>query len=76
MWQKLKDKDYERCMGIMKTVAFDDSNITWQILGDYKHLHYSILDVDSEDAAADALFKFAEKEKIFPHRHRGKFLEV
>jgi len=55
----------------MNKVAFDDSNIDWQILGSYKHLHYSILDVDSAEATADVLFKFAANEKIFLHRHLG-----
>jgi hypothetical protein len=55
----------------MNKVAFDDSNINWQVLGDYEHLHYSILDVDSEDATADVLFKFAANEKSFLHRHLG-----
>ncbi len=55
----------------MNKVAFDDSNINGQVLGDYEHLHYSILDVDSEDATADVLFKFAANEKVFLHRHLG-----
>ena len=55
----------------MNTSTFDDSNINWQILGDYEHLHYSILDVDNENATADVLFKFTANEKVFLHRHLG-----
>ena len=55
----------------MSTHTFDDSNIDWQRLGDFEHLHYSILDVDSENNIADVLFKFAANEKILLHRHLG-----
>ena len=53
----------------MPTHAFDDRNITWNKLGDYLHLHYSILDVDEKNGIADVLFKFAANEKIVLHRH-------
>ena len=53
----------------MPTHAFDDSNIKWNRLGDYLHLHYSILDVDEKNGIADVLFKFAANEKIVLHRH-------
>ena len=53
----------------MPTHAFDDSNITWNRLGDYLHLHYSILDIDEKNGIADVLFKFAANEKIVLHRH-------
>jgi quercetin dioxygenase-like cupin family protein len=55
----------------MSANTFDDSNIDWQRLGDFEHLHYSILDVDSENNVADVLFKFAANEKILLHRHLG-----
>ena len=55
----------------MSTHTFDDSNIDWQRLGDFEHLHFSILDVDSENKIADVLFKFAANEKILLHRHLG-----
>ena len=55
----------------MSTHTFDDSNIDWQRLGNFEHLHYSILDVDSENKIADVLFKFAANEKILLHRHLG-----
>ena len=53
----------------MPTHAFDDRNIKWNRLGDYLHLHYSILDVDEKNGIADVLFKFAANEKIVLHRH-------
>ena len=53
----------------MPTHTFDDRNITWNRLGDYLHLHYSILDVDEKNGIADVLFKFAANEKIVLHRH-------
>ena len=58
-------------MNTLNTSNFDDSNIDWQRLGDYEHLHYSILDVDPENATADVLFKFSANEKVFLHRHLG-----
>jgi hypothetical protein len=53
----------------MSNHTFDDSNITWNRLGDFEHLHYSILAVDEENHVADVLFKFAGNEKIVLHRH-------
>ncbi len=53
----------------MQTYAFDDRNIKWNMLGDFPHLHYSILDVDEKYGIADVLFKFAANEKIVLHRH-------
>ena len=53
----------------MATHTFDDSNISWEKLGDFEHLLYSILDVDQENKVADVLFKFAANEKIILHRH-------
>ena len=58
-------------ISIVNKPTFDDSNINWQVLGDYEHLHYSILDVDSENAIADVLFKFTANERVFLHRHLG-----
>ena len=49
--------------------TFDDSHIRWNRLGDFEHLHYSILDVDEKNGIADVLFKFAANQKIVLHRH-------
>lgn len=53
----------------MTTYAFDDTNITWNRLGDFEHLHFSILAIDQKNSIADVLFKFAANEKIVLHRH-------
>lgn len=55
----------------MTTHTFDDSNISWNRLGDFEHLHYSILAIDEENRIADVLFKFAANEKIVLHRHKA-----
>ena len=53
----------------MTVHTFDDSNIRWNRLGDFEHLHYSILDVDEKNGIADVLFRFAAQQKIVLHRH-------
>ena len=53
----------------MSTHAFDDSQITWKTIGDFKHLHYDILAIDEENGLSEVLFKFAAGEKIVLHRH-------
>lgn len=53
----------------MPAHSFDDSNITWNRLGELEHLHYSILAIDKKRSIADVLFKFAANEKIMLHRH-------
>jgi quercetin dioxygenase-like cupin family protein len=53
----------------MATHTFDDRNIRWNRLGDFEHLHYSILDIDETNHIADVLFKFAANQKIVLHRH-------
>ena len=53
----------------MTTHTFDDSHIRWNRLGDFQHLHYSILDVDEKNGIADVLFKFAANQQIVLHRH-------
>lgn len=55
----------------MSNYVFDDGNITWNRLGDFEHLHYSILAVDEEKNIAEVLFKFAANERIVLHRHKA-----
>ncbi len=55
----------------MTVHTFDDSNIKWNRLGDFEHLHYSILAIDEKNRIADVLFKFAANEKIVLHRHKA-----
>jgi quercetin dioxygenase-like cupin family protein len=53
------------------THKFDDTHIKWQTLGDFEHLHYSILDIDEDNKIIDALFKFAAHQQIVLHRHKA-----
>lgn len=53
----------------MPAYAFDDAHISWKRLGDFDHLHYSILDIDKTHQIADVLFKFAANQQIVLHRH-------
>ncbi len=53
----------------MTMCKFDDSQIDWKTIGDFQHLHYSILAIDEEHGVSDVLFKFAANEKIVLHRH-------
>ena len=55
----------------MAAHAFDDSNITWHRLGDFEHLHYSILAIDEQRHIAEVLFRFAANEQIVLHRHKA-----
>ncbi|KJV07680.1 hypothetical protein [Methylocucumis oryzae] len=55
----------------MSLYRFDDSRIRWQTLGNFEHLWYFILDVDSDGHIADLLFKFAAGQKIVLHRHKA-----
>ena len=48
---------------------FDDRNIGWRELGDFKHFVVSIFAVDEEKNVADFIVKFAANEQIFLHRH-------
>ncbi|MFT6328830.1 MAG: quercetin dioxygenase-like cupin family protein [Bermanella sp.] len=54
----------------MAAYTFDDSNISWKTLGDFEHLHFSILNIDEINKISDVLFKFAANEKIVMHRHK------
>jgi quercetin dioxygenase-like cupin family protein len=53
----------------MAAYNFDDRNIKWNRLGDLKHLHYSILNIDEPNYIVDILFKFDASENIILHRH-------
>jgi hypothetical protein len=54
----------------MSTFGFDDRHITWRRLGDLDHIHYSILDIDTDKKIADVLFKFEAHQPIILHRHK------
>lgn len=53
----------------MAFYAFDDHNIRWNTLGDFKHLAYHILNIDKNLQIIDVLFKFAANQQIVLHRH-------
>ena len=49
--------------------AFDDRNIRWYELGDFKHFVFAMFDVDVSQKVVDFVLKFPPNEKIFLHRH-------
>jgi hypothetical protein len=55
----------------MQTYQFDDHNIRWNKLGDFKYLLYSILDIDENNKIIDVLFKFSANQQIVLHRHKA-----
>lgn len=54
----------------MSKLQFDDSNVRWQTLAGFEHLHYSILDIDEAHNIVDVLFKFSAGQQIVLHRHK------
>ena len=48
---------------------FDDRNIRWRALGDFKHFEVFIFSVDENKNIADFIVKFEPNQKIFLHRH-------
>jgi hypothetical protein len=55
----------------MNSYLFDDANIKWQNIGEFEHLHFSILEVDEENRIIDVLFKFTAHRQIVLHRHKA-----
>ncbi len=55
----------------MTLYTFDDRNICWNKLGDFKHIVYSILDIDMDNKIIDVIFKLEAKKQIFLHRHKA-----
>jgi hypothetical protein len=49
--------------------AFDDRNIRWYELGDFKHFVFAMLDVDVSQQIVDFVLKFPPNQQIFLHRH-------
>jgi quercetin dioxygenase-like cupin family protein len=49
--------------------AFDDRNIRWYELGEFKHFVFAMLDVDEKKKLVDLILKFAPNRQIFLHRH-------
>ena len=55
----------------MTTYAFDQQNIDWHTLGDFKYIVYSVLDIDTENYIVDVIFKFDAHKQIVLHRHKA-----
>jgi hypothetical protein len=49
--------------------VFDDRNIRWYELGDFKHFVFAMLDVDASQKIVDFILKFPPNQQIFLHRH-------
>lgn len=49
--------------------TFDDRNVRWFPLGEFKHLELSMLAIDPDNRIVDFVIKFAANEKIFLHKH-------
>ncbi|MGE3772543.1 MAG: regulator [Gammaproteobacteria bacterium] len=56
-------------MSTPATYAFDQRNIRWFPLGDFKHLQISMLAVDPDARIVDFIVKFDARQRIFLHRH-------
>ena len=55
----------------MTNHTFDDTNIKWQTLEGFEHLHYAIVDIDEHNKIIDVIFKFAAHQQIRLHRHKA-----
>ena len=51
--------------------TFDERNIHWHKLGDFEHIVYSVLDIDTDSKIVDVLFKFEPHKQIVLHRHKA-----
>ena len=51
--------------------AFDDRNIRWYPLGDFKHFVFAVLNVDEQKKVVDVIAKFEPNKQIFLHVHRA-----
>lgn len=49
--------------------AFDQSNVRWFPLGEFKHLEIAMLAVDRANKIVDFLVKFHARGMVFKHRH-------
>ena len=49
--------------------AFDDVNMNWQTLGDFKGFVFFVYDVDEANNTVELIIKFEPGEPIFYHRH-------
>src|SRR5262245_7044820 len=54
---------------VVHSSAFDDRQIRWRQLGEFKHFVLAMLDVDVSQKLCDFMIKFAPNQQIFLHRH-------
>jgi 2,4'-dihydroxyacetophenone dioxygenase len=50
-------------------MLFDDRNINWQPLGDFKHFTVAVYQVDEARKIVDFILKYEPNERIVTHRH-------
>jgi len=55
----------------MTPYTFDERKIHWHKLGDFEHIVYSVLDIDTDNKIVDVLFKFEAHKQIVLHRHKA-----
>lgn len=55
----------------MRNIKFDDNNIQWNKLGDFEHIHYSVLNIDEPNKTIDVIFRFESHQQIVLHRHKA-----
>jgi len=55
----------------MTLYTFDEKNIRWHNLGDFKYILYSVLDIDIDNKIIDVMFKFEAHKQIVLHRHKA-----
>src|SRR5882757_4376076 len=50
-------------------ILFDDRNINWQPLGEFKHFMVAVYHVDEARKIVDFIIKYEPNERIVTHRH-------
>lgn len=50
-------------------ILFDDRNIHWQPLGEFKHFMVAVYHVDEARKIVDFIIKYEPNERIVTHRH-------
>ena len=50
-------------------MLFDDRNINWQPLGEFKHLLLAVYHIDEARKIVDFVIKYEPNERIVTHRH-------
>jgi hypothetical protein len=50
-------------------MLFDDSNVAWLPVGDFKYFVASVLHIDAERGIVDFILKYDANQRIVTHRH-------